>query len=483
MEFVAHLLEGEHSMQERNEASRASDRKILIIDDDSSLRTALFRLLTRKSYQVITAQTKTEAIQFANSNQNFDLALVDLQLPDGSGLELLSQIKKTNPNCQFIVLTGFATIESAIEATKQGAFHFLTKPFNIEELIGLVDKAFEHHQLEQENQILKSQLKQKYKFDNIVGSSDGITKVLEMIEKVSTSDSTVLVKGESGTGKELVAKALHYNSPRANKRLIPVNCGAIPAELLESELFGHVKGSFTGAIANRVGRFELAHEGTIFLDEIGEMSPTLQVKLLRVIQERQFEPVGSTKTVEVDVRIIAATNIDLEKAVEEGRFREDLYYRLNVIPIHIPPLRERQGDITLLLHHFIQHFNASKGKNITGISPEALELLYAYNWPGNVRELENLVERIAILKGQGIIQPHDLPEKYQQRKYVKNSQDLEIPDTGIDFNSAVDAYENALILRALQRTNWNRNQAAQLLKLNRTTLVEKIKKKGLAPEA
>lgn len=476
-------------MQERNEVNGSAtgmnnqSRKILIIDDDSSLRTALFRLLTRKSYQVITAQTKAEAIQFANGNQNFDLALVDLQLPDGNGLELLAHIKKTNPQCQFIVLTGFATIESAIEATKQGAFHFLTKPFNIEELVGLVDKAFEHHQLAQENKILKSQLKQKYQFDNIVGSSDAITNVLEMIEKVSTSDSTILVKGESGTGKELVAKAVHYNSNRANKRLIPVNCGAIPAELLESELFGHVKGAFTGAIANRIGRFELAHEGTIFLDEIGEMSPTLQVKLLRVIQERQFEPVGSAKTVEVDVRIIAATNIDLEKAVEEGRFREDLFYRLNVIPIQIPPLRERHGDIALLLHHFIQHFNQAKGKNITGIIPEAMDLLYSYNWPGNVRELENLVERIAILKGQGMIAPHDLPEKYQQRRYVQNSQDLEIPDTGIDFNSAVDAYENALIIRALERTNWNRNQAAQLLKLNRTTLVEKIKKKGLAQEA
>lgn len=469
-------------MQERNEGTN-KNRRILVIDDDSSLRTALFRLLTRKNYQVITAQSKEEAIQFTSSNQKFDLALVDLQLPDGNGLELLSHIKKANPRCEFIVLTGFATIESAVEATKQGAFHFLTKPFNIEELVGLVDRAFEHQTLEEENKILKSQLKQKYKFDNIIGSSEGILKVMELIEKVSTSDSTVLVKGESGTGKELVAKAVHYNSNRASKRLIPVNCGAIPADLLESELFGHIKGAFTGAIANRAGRFELAHEGTIFLDEIGEMSPTLQVKLLRVIQERQFEPVGSTKTIEVDVRIIAATNIDLEKAVEDGRFREDLYYRLNVIPINIPPLRERPGDAALLLHHFIQHFNATKGKSLTGISPEAMELVHAYAWPGNVRELENLVERIAILKGSGIIQPHDLPDKYRAQKYVQNSKDMDIPDTGIDFNSAVDAYENSLIIKALERTNWNRNQAAQLLKLNRTTLVEKIKKKGLAQEA
>ncbi len=457
------------------------ESKILIVDDDSSLRSALFRLLTKKNYQVITAQTKAEAIRFASIPQNFQLALVDLQLPDGNGLELIDMIRQTNPKCQFIVLTGFGTIEAAIEATKKGAFHFVTKPFNIEELMILVDKALEIKKLEEENKQLKSELKQKYKFDNIIGGSDGIIKVMEMIEKVSSSDSTILIHGESGTGKELVAKAIHYNSPRANKRLIPVNCGAIPADLLESELFGHVKGAFTGAIAARTGRFELAHEGTIFLDEISEMSPTLQVKLLRVIQERQFEPVGSTKTIEVDVRIIAATNVELEKAVAEGRFREDLYYRLNVIPMNIPPLRERHGDIPLLLHHFMIHFNKTKSKNISGIAPEAMELLNSYNWPGNVRELENLVERITILKGEGLIQPSDLPEKYQKKSLTQISSDMALTDQGVDFNSAVDAFENALIMKALEKTSWNRNQAAQLLRLNRTTLVEKIKKKGLAP--
>lgn len=470
-------------LKDLSEGERMQERKLLIVDDDSHLRTALFRLLTRKNYQVVTAQTKAEALSFTQNQKNFHLALVDLQLPDGNGLELLQAIKATNPQCQFIVLTGFATIESAIEATKMGAFHFLTKPFEIEELVGLVDKAFDVQRLEEENINLKHQLKQKYKFDNIVGSSESIVQVLEMIEKVSTSDSTVLVKGESGTGKELVAKAIHYNSNRAGKRLIPVNCGAIPAELLESELFGHIKGAFTGAIANRIGRFELAHEGTIFLDEIGEMSPTLQVKLLRVLQERQFEPVGSTKTIEVDVRIIAATNIDLEKAVEDGRFREDLYYRLNVIPIQIPALRERKSDIPLLFHHFIQIFNSSKGKNLQGVAPDAMDILSHYPWPGNVRELENLVERIAILKGSGIIQPHDLPEKYLSKRVSVNmdTQPAHLPDQGIDFNSAVDAFENSLILKALEKTNWNRNQAAHLLRLNRTTLVEKIKKKGLAP--
>lgn len=464
-----------------SEGEYMQERKLLIVDDDSQLRTALFRLLTRNNYQIVTAQTKAEAISFTQNQNNFHLALIDLQLPDGNGLELIQTIKASNPQCQFIVLTGFATIESAIEATKMGAFHFLTKPFEIEELLGLVDKVFDVQRLEAENKDLKTQLKQKYRFDNIVGDSEPILKVLEMIEKVATSDSTILVKGESGTGKELVARAIHYNSDRSNKRLIPVNCGAIPAELLESELFGHVKGAFTGAIANRVGRFELAHEGTIFLDEIGEMSPTLQVKLLRVLQEKQFEPVGSAKTIEVDVRIIAATNIDLERAVEDGRFREDLYYRLNVIPINIPPLRERRPDILLLLQHFIQTFNASKGKNIQGISPEAMDILNNYTWPGNVRELENLVERLAILKGSGIVHPHDLPEKYQSKRATLNTTETELPENGLDFNSVVDAFENSLILKALEKTNWNRNQAANLLKLNRTTLVEKIKKKGLTP--
>ncbi len=455
------------------------ERRLLIVEDDSSLRTALFRLLTKKSYQVVTAQTKNEALQLCSGQQKIDLVLVDLQLPDGSGLDLIQEIKRIQSETQFIVLTGFGTIETAVHATRLGAFHFLTKPFNIEELASLIDKAINHTQLIAENKNLKSQLQGKYKFDNIVGSSEKMLDVLKMIEKVADSDSTVLIKGESGTGKELVAKAIHYNSMRAAKRLIPVNCGAIPSELLESELFGHVKGAFTGAISNRIGRFELADGGTLFLDEIGEMSPTLQVKLLRAIQERQFEPVGGTKTIEVNVRIVAATNIDLEKAVRDGRFREDLYYRLNVIPIHIPSLKERREDIPVLLHHFMTIFNKTKDKNISGVAPEAADLLFHYAWPGNVRELENLVERIAILKGTGMIQVSDLPDKYKDRQHIETSGELAIPDTGIDFNSAVDAYENALILKALERTNWNRNQAAQLLKLNRTTLVEKIKKKGL----
>ena len=456
--------------------------RVLVVDDESSLRTALFRVLDRKGFQVITANSVAEAQLLSQSDRALDLALVDLRLPDGNGLDLLRFLRKTHPNCQVIMLTGFGTVADAVTATKEGAFHFLTKPFDIEEILGLVDKALTQKSLQTENTVLKSALHRKYKFENIIGNSESITKVLDFIERVADSDSTVLVSGESGTGKELVAKAIHYNSPRASGAFVPINCGAIPPELLESELFGHIKGAFTGAIAARVGRFELANGGTIFLDEIGDMPAILQIKLLRVLQERQFEPVGSTKTQECDVRIIAATNVELEQAVADGRFREDLYYRLNVIPITIPPLRERPTDIPLLLQHFIDSFNKNKGRSIEGISPEAMDLLYHYSWPGNIRELENLVERVAILKGRGKIDVSDLPERYRKRDNIgAGDASVEIPETGMDFNSAVDAYENAIILQALEKTGWNRNQAAILLKLNRTTLVEKIKKKGLRP--
>jgi DNA-binding NtrC family response regulator len=470
--------------------------RVLIVDDESSLRTALFRVLDRQGFQVITANSIREAEFLAscgnspagaqangNNEQGLDLALVDLRLPDGDGIELMQRLRAAHPNIQVIILTGHGSIEQAVRATQNGAFHFVTKPFNMEELISIVNRALSHKSLAQENIQLRSALHRKYRFDNIIGSSDEIRKVLSMIERVADSDSTILVTGESGTGKELIAKAIHYNSPRANKPFVPINCGAIPAELLESELFGHVKGAFTGATANRTGRFELASGGTLFLDEIGELSLTLQVKLLRVLQERRFEPVGSAKTLEADVRVIAATNVDLAKAVSRGQFREDLFYRLNVIPIVIPPLRIRRSDIPLLLHHFVQHFNSTKNRQLSGFSQSALEMLYHYPWPGNIRELENLVERLAILKGSGQVDVEDLPEQYRAipRAAGENEEALEIPEGGMDFNSAVDAYENLLILQALEKTGWNRNQAAALLKLNRTTLVEKIKKKGLRP--
>ena len=456
-------------------------QRILITDDEASLRTALFRILDRKGYQVITSANMREAETISQSDKPIDLAIVDLHLPDGDGIALMGKLRALHPNIQVIILTGHASIESAVMATRQGAFHFVTKPCNLDEIVTLVDRALSHSQLTTENQRLRSALHTKYQFENIIGQSDAITEVLNMIERVAQTDSTVLVMGESGTGKELVAKALHFNSLRAEKPFIPINCGAIPAELLESELFGHMKGAFTGALANRTGRFELAQDGTLFLDEIGDMSPALQVKLLRVLQERVLEPVGGTKSIPVNVRVIAATNVDLDSAVEDGRFREDLFYRLNVIPIRIPALRERRADIPVLLHHFMELFNRNRGRALKGIAPDALELLCHYAWPGNIRELENLVERLSILKGQGIVEVMDLPERYRKFKLDADPSKIEIPEQGVDFNTAVDNYENALIMRALEKTGWNRNQAALLLKLNRTTLVEKIKKKGLRP--
>lgn len=458
-----------------------TNQRILIVDDEASLRTALFRALDRKGYQVVTAATIKEAETFSTAEKPVDVALVDLRLPDGDGLAFMSHLKQKSPDAQVIILTGHGSVETAVEATRMGAFHFVMKPCNLDEILTLVDRALSQTKLQKENIQLKSVLHKKYQFDNIVGQSDEITEVLEVIEKVAESESTVLIMGESGTGKELIAKAIHFNSSRMNKPFVPINCGAIPAELLESELFGHIKGSFTGAIANRMGRFEMADGGTLFLDEIGDMNPNLQVKLLRVLQERCFEPVGSAKTIATNVRVVAATNVELEQAVADGRFREDLFYRLNVIPVKVPALRERKSDIPLLIHHFMESFNRSRQRSLRGIAPDALQLLTHYPWPGNIRELENLIERLTILKGDGVVEISDLPDRYRKASIQADSADMDIPDNGLDFNSAVDAYENALILKALEKTGWNRNQAASLLRLNRTTLVEKIKKKGLRP--
>jgi DNA-binding NtrC family response regulator len=456
--------------------------RVLVVDDEASLRTALFRIFDRKGFQVVTASRIEEAKVFTPVEQPLDLAIIDLNLPDGDGMTLMASIKEAHPTCEVIILTGHGSIELAIKATQGGAFHFLTKPFQIEELTSLTEKALAHKQLRRENQQLRSELNRKYQFDQIIGQSEGIRSVLDLVGRVADSDSTVLVSGESGTGKELIARSLHTNSDRSQQPFVAINCGAIPAELLESELFGHVKGAFTGAINNRIGRFEMADGGTLFLDEIGDMDPALQVKLLRVLQEKSFEPVGGTKSIQVNVRVIAATNKNLETEVEAGRFREDLFYRLNVIPVSVPALRERVADIPLLVSHFLHIFNRSKGRNITGFSQDSLQCMSTYPWPGNIRELENLVERLTIIKGSGMIEINDLPSKYRTpTAAVVRSEIQEVAIEGLDFNSAVDQFENQLILRALEKTGWNRNQAALLLRLNRTTLVEKIKKKGLRP--
>jgi DNA-binding NtrC family response regulator len=449
--------------------------RILIVDDEEINREFLQEVLTHQGYDVKTAANGLIALELLR-REAFHAVLSDLKMPELSGVDLIRQLKEVAPFTIGIIFTGYATIETAVEAIKAGAYDYVTKPFRLEEILLVLQRALEFQRLHYENISLRKQLKAKYKFENIISDNDKMQSVFEIVEKVSDADSTVLIYGESGTGKELIARAIHYNSYRQDKPLIPINCGAIPGELLESELFGYEKGAFTGATALRLGRFELANGGTVFLDEIGEMSPALQVKILRVLQEREFERVGGTRTIKVDVRIIAATNKNLEELVANNRFREDLFYRLNVIPIYLPPLRERKSDIPLLVMHFIERFNAEKRRHIEGVSPEALDRLMQYHWPGNVRELENLIERITILKGQGFIAPDDLPEKLVPTFANGIVPKVDIPSDGLDFDDAVQTFERQLLTKALERTHGVKAKAAELLHMNRTTLVEKVKK-------
>jgi DNA-binding NtrC family response regulator len=449
--------------------------RILVVDDEEINREFLQEVLTDRGFEVTVAADGFAALQLLRQ-EFFHVVLSDLKMPGMDGVELLRQLKEIAPSTVGIIFTGYATIETAVEAIKAGAYDYVTKPFRVEEFEVVLRRALEFQRLNHENITMRKQLKAKYRFENIISDSDKMQAVFELIEKVSDSDSTVLISGESGTGKELVARAIHYNSYRQDKPLVTINCGAIPGELLESELFGYEKGAFTGATSLRIGRFELANGGTVFLDEIGEMSPALQVKILRVLQEREFERIGGSRTIKVDIRIIAATNKDPEELVTSHQFREDLYYRLNVIPIHLPPLRERKSDIPLLVAHFIDRFNAEKRRHIEGISPEAMQMLMRHHWPGNVRELENLIERITILKGSGIILPEDLPEKFSQSLSDGVVPEVDIPNGGLDFDGAVQAFERQLLAKALQRTQGVKSKAAELLHMNRTTLVEKVKK-------
>jgi DNA-binding NtrC family response regulator len=428
------------------------------------------------------ARDATEALGVLSS-QPIDLVLCDLKMPGINGIELVRQIHDLEPDLPCIVITGYGSAENSVEALRAGAFWYLEKPFEQERLDvvrRLVEQAIEHGRLKVENRMLQTALRTRYKFDNIIGKSAALQHVLSIVEKVADTESTVLVTGESGTGKELIARALHYNSRRAEHMLVTVNCGAIPEELLESELFGHVKGAFTNATHNREGRFSVADGGTIFLDEIGDMSPNLQVKLLRVIQERTFEPVGSSTTQKVDVRIIAATNQDLPKLIEAKQFREDLYYRLNVLPIEVPPLRQRRDDIPLLVHHFLDVATQERNLRVDTISDDALQRLIEYDWPGNVRQLENVMERVAVLCSNGEIGIDDLPDTIRSPERPRGFAPV-VPPTGISLNGAIEELETDLITQALEHTDWNKNKAAQLLGLNRTTLLEKIKKRGLKP--
>lgn len=455
-----------------------AEEKILVVDDDPGTRGVVSGYLEMAGYEVLEAENGKEGLNALDSTY-YDMLITDLKMPGMDGVSLLKAVKERQADIVGVVMTGFASIETAVQAMKAGSFDYISKPVNREELLLTVKKALEFKRLRKENLSLRKELKRKYSFEGIVGCSDEMQRVYSLIERVADSDSTVLVLGESGTGKELVAKTIHYNSPRSEKPLIPINCGAIPESLLESELFGHEKGAFTGAYSARIGRFEMANGGTIFLDEIGDMSPSLQVKILRVLQERQFERVGGTKTVKVDVRVITATNQDLEKAVAEKKFREDLYYRINVIPITMPPLRERIGDIQLLVNHFLEIFSKKKGKKIEGITDEAMAFLVNYQWPGNVRELENLMERLVILKREGIINVSDLPEKFVPSGDKAALNSIKIPEQGINLEALVNDFENKLILQALEKSGGVKSKAAQLLQINRTTLVEKMKKKGL----
>ncbi len=454
------------------------DQKILVVDDELKIREQFSEFLKDKGFEVSTAVNGQDAIKKIDK-EFFDVVLIDLNMPKVDGMTVLRHLVENEPESIGIILTGYATIKNAVEAMKAGAYDYLAKPVKLEEVLMVIQKAVELRDLRRENLALKRQLKKKYRFHNFVGDSPQMHKVFRTIEKVADSDSTILIFGESGTGKELVAKAIHYHSSRRDKPLIPVNCGAIPEELLESELFGHEKGAFTHAIRTRIGRFEMANGGTIFLDEIAEMSPQLQVKLLRVLQEQEFERLGGMRTIKCDVRIIAATNKDLEKAVKKGTFREDLYYRLKVIPIQIPPLRERRGDIPLLVHHFLEQMNKAKKKKIRGISKEAMEILEAYDWPGNVRELENVIERMVILAESDYLTVEDLPERIARTRVSLKPEASVIPDEGVSLSHAVSEYEKKLIISALEKTGWVKNRAAKLLKMNRTTLVEKIKKQGI----
>ena len=451
-------------------------KKILIIDDENTLSNSLSRALEHHGYLTVKIYSKKEFHQLPE-HSGFDIALLDLKLPDGDGLDLMNYIKEKNKNTQVIVMTGYGTIDLAVEATKKGAFHFITKPFNMGEIINLCAKALSQLKLETENARLRSVVKKQYHFDQIIGQSRPVLELLEMIKKISCSSATVLISGESGTGKELVAKSIHFNSEQSSGPFIPIHCGAIPKDLLESELFGHIKGSFTGAIKDRIGRFQMAEGGTLFLDEISTMDVSTQVKLLRVLQEKEFQPVGGDHIIQSQARIISTSNENLEMAVKKGTFREDLYYRLNVIPLSISPLRERREDIPLLINSFMKNFNKNKINKFKGLSESAMNHLCQYEWPGNIRELENLIERLCVLNGNNIVQDTNLPLKYRNRQSVQPT--VNIPESGLDFNNIINCYENELILKALEKTKWNRNQAAKLLNLNRTTLLEKIKKKGL----
>ncbi len=454
---------------------------ILIVEDEASLREITAERLIENGYRVTQADTGETACSLL-TDFAFDIVITDLRLPGMDGMAVIEKARELYSEIVAVVVTGYGTVPDAVAAIKRGASDFVTKPFQFDHLLHILASTLEQRRLKSENAYLRSQLQERYGFQDIIGQSPAMLELFKVLETVSNTTSTILLTGETGTGKELVARAIHHNSSRAQERFVPLNCGAIPETLLEAELFGHVKGAFTGAIANRPGRLKQADRGTLFLDEIGTMSTNLQSKLLRVLQEREFERVGDTQSTKVDVRFIAATNSDLAEMIELGRFREDLFYRLNVIPIHLPPLRDRREDVPLLVQRFINKLGQEQepARANIRISQEAMRRIMAFDWPGNIRQLENTIERILVLTpGQSQIDISDLPLELQETNRVTTSSSVSLPENGIDLQNYLRNLERSLICLALERTGGNQNKAAELLNIKRTTFIEKTKRLNL----
>ena len=451
---------------------KTGKKKILIVDDDATFRLTLKAHLSEAGYEIVEAEDGGGAVELVR-NTLFDLILLDLRMHTLSGEETLQRIKAISPGVPVIIITAYATVKTAVETLKQGAFDYLIKPLDMDELLMTVEKAIKYYELEEENRELKTRIAGQFHFSSIIGRSKKMREVLEILTLAAPSDATILILGESGTGKELIANAIHENSPRKDKAFVKVNCAALPENLLESELFGHERGAFTGATSARKGRFELADGGTIFLDEIGDMSLATQAKILRVLQEKEFERLGSSKPIKVDVRIIAATNRNLEQAIREGTFRQDLYFRLSVVTIELPPLRERREDIPALAQHFLKKYAEKNQRLVKGFAPKTMDLFMRYDWPGNIRELENTVERAVILCREEYVQPHCLPRQFQALL------DEDTPETGVRPGHSIREVERELILKTLEQTGGNRTRAAEILGITRRALQYKLKEYGI----
>jgi two-component system NtrC family response regulator len=446
---------------------------VLIVDDEKNYLVVLEALLAPEGYEIMTADNAQAALGLIK-DADLDLVITDMKMPGMSGMELLEASKRKKPELPVIMMTAYGTIEMAVEAMKKQAYDYITKPFQNEELKLTVQKALQNHRLIKENRLLTEALSDRYQYGKIIGKSKPMLEIYDLIRKVAQSKASVLITGPSGTGKELIAKAIHYDSPRKERPFISVNCGALTETLLESELFGHEKGAFTGAISMKKGRFELADGGTLFLDEVGEMPPSLQVKLLRVLQEMEFERVGGTKTIEVDVRVLSASNRKLKENVAEGGFREDLFYRLNVIHIEVPPLKERKEDIRLLVHHFIEKYRQDEGKGKIELAPQTWKALYSYPWPGNVRELENVIERAVVLNSGALIEFGDLPPEFSEKPLELDVDRFISPDA--ELQPTLERIEEKMIRRALAQANNVQAHAAEMLGITKSLIQHKMKK-------